>query len=77
VADRDRIQQEIERVAFGKVELSGREIAARVSALRRVEQMSRVDDAELPLAGRDRGAADPYSSAADRVGNPDAAAAAL
>jgi hypothetical protein len=41
VTDRDRIRREIERVAFGEVELSGRALASRVTALRTLERVTR------------------------------------
>ena len=41
---RERIEAELERIAFGENDLSGRTLAARVTALRRLEQITRPDD---------------------------------
>jgi hypothetical protein len=44
VSDRERIKRELARVALGEVELSGRVLASRVTALRTLERVTRDEE---------------------------------
>jgi hypothetical protein len=55
VIDRERMRQEIGRIAFGELELSGRPLASRVTAFRTLEHVTRNDgDGEPPGPGQAR-----------------------